>query len=221
MDGIEIYIKRDRLEEFEEIIKQNEERFNLIFEKEIYQKIFYLSVNDYLAIKEDGTPKLKGDFAKEVEFHKNKSNLIIPYALEKYFMENIPVEDTINNCKDLSMFYARANVNSNFYLEFIEKGKKPVKYNKIVRYFVSKKGGSLIKCKSEHCTTNAAERSEVVAGQKLTIINKIQHLTELDKEKILNTVDKDFYIQECEKIIFSIQYGMKITKINKLPSLFD
>lgn len=220
-DGIEIYIKRNKLEEFEEIIKQNEERFNLVFEKEIYQKIFYLSVNDYLAIKEDGTPKLKGDFAKEVEFHKNKSNRIIPYALEKYFMENIPVEDTINNCKDLSMFYARANVNSNFYLEFIEKGKKPIRYNKIVRYFVSKKGGSLIKCKSEHCTTNAAERSEVVAGQKLTIINKIQQLTELDKEKILNTVDKNFYIQECEKIIFSIQYGMKITKINKLPSLFD
>jgi hypothetical protein len=109
-------------------------------------------------------------------------------------------EEYINSNNNILDFCLRANINSNFYFQHGNN-----RYNKILRYYISKKGESLIKCKSETCKTNAALRTDMNVGCKTTILNKISN----DKEHLEN-INREWYIQECYKIIKSMELGKKI-----------
>ena len=63
-----------------------------------------VDVSTYIAVYEDGSIKHKSDFEIDKELHKNPSMRIVPIALEKYFVEGIPVEETIKNHKDIFDF---------------------------------------------------------------------------------------------------------------------
>lgn len=85
--------------------------------------------------------------------HKNKSHSIIPLAVYEYWVNNIPVEQTIKNHKNIYDFCAGVRAKktdkkgkSHFELHSIN-GSKLVKekLSKTVRYFISNKGKYLIK----------------------------------------------------------------------------
>ena len=58
-------------------------------------------VNNYIAVSDKGKIKRKGAFVtypqmlEEGSYHKSLSQAIVPEAIEKYFLNNIPVEETI------------------------------------------------------------------------------------------------------------------------------
>lgn len=170
-----------------------------------YKKMVFSTVNDYLAIKEDEKAdekvKLKGDFMKDFELHKNKSKRIIPIALEKYYVDGIPIEETIRNHKNIFDFCIRQKASKDFHYEGVTKHGKNI-YKKLIRYYISNKGEKLFKIKNPQCLTNAAPISQVEAGEWMSTVCNY-----LKKDTDISTLDinYDYYIQGAQDIINKIK----------------
>ena len=134
-DGVTIMIHKDKLSKMEEINKWWCALKGYELERTDYKKIIFSTVNDYIAVKTDGELKKKGDFLTDFELHKNKSARIVPIALEKYFINNIPIEKTILEHKNIFDFCIRRKASSDFHYEGInrKKNEKTV-YKKLIRY---------------------------------------------------------------------------------------
>jgi len=199
-DGVTIQVNKDKLDKMNEINSWWVTLTNYELERTDYSKIIFSTVNDYLAIKTDGEIKKKGDFLTDFELHKNKSARIVPLALEQYYVNNIPIEDTIKNHKNIYDFALRQKASSSFHYEGISNGKTTV-YNKLIRYYVSKTGEKLLKIKNADCTTNAAAISQVEAGEWLmTVCNKLY------KDHPLDNIHHNYYIEKALRIVNKIAY---------------
>lgn len=115
-DGMTVRIKRSDLPLFEHICKLWEKITKLELEHVDYQKMIIKDVNNYIAIKTDGTPKRKGaafiykEEPGELEMYKNFSNLVVPKALEAYFVKGIKPEDFIINHDNIYDFFKRTKL---------------------------------------------------------------------------------------------------------------
>ena len=181
-------------------------------ERTDYQKIIFSTVNDYLAIKTDGEIKKKGDFLTDFELHKNKSARIVPIALDNYYTKDIPVADTIQNHKNIYDFCLRQKASKDFHYEGLSNGKRTV-YNKLIRYYVSNKGEKLLKIKNPECQSNAADVSQVEAGE--WVMHVCNHLL---PDHPLDNINYAYYIERAEKIISKIQLEGKKRKVIVNPN---
>ena len=112
-DGILVYLHKSQEELYNKICKEwaedvgNTDIGELEFTE--YDFIAQLSVNDYIAKTMSGELKRKGSFLtyediKADMWHKNSSAMIIPFALQEYFVNNISPETTINDCNNIFEF---------------------------------------------------------------------------------------------------------------------
>jgi hypothetical protein len=213
-DGVTILVKKCYIDKMHEINKWWMELTSYELERTDYQKIVFSTVNDYIAIKTDGEIKKKGDFLTDFELHKNKSARIVPLALEQYFFSGIPVNHTISMHNNIFDFCLRQKASKDFHYEGINRktGEKNV-YNKLIRYYVSKTGEKLLKVKNEDCQTNAADVSQVEAGEWLcTVCNH------LPKDHPIDNINFDYYIERCNRIISKIQTGGKKRNVEINPN---
>jgi len=211
-DGVTIEVTLDKVDKMHEINKWWMELTSYELERTDYQKIIFSTVNDYLAIKTDGEIKKKGDFLTDFELHKNKSARVVPIALEQYFVNNIPVEETIRNHKNIYDFALRQKASKDFHYEGHTKDNKTI-YNKLIRYYVSNTGEKLLKVKNPECESNAADVSQVEAGEWLmTVCNK------LSKDHPLDNINHAYYIERAERIVHKIQLEGKKRKIIVNPN---
>ena len=208
-DGVTIKIHKDLMDKMFEINQWWCEVTQYELERADYQKIIFSTVNDYLAIKTDGDVKKKGDFLTDFELHKNKSARVCAIALENYFVNSVPIEQTIRNHSDIYDFCLRQKASKDFHYEGIDKasGNKTI-YNKLIRYYVSKGGEKLLKVKNESCDTNAADVSQVEAGE--WVMHVCNHLT---PDHPLDNINFDYYIERANKIVHKIQTEGKKRKV--------
>ena len=200
-DGVTILVKKASFNKMQEINKWWMDVTQYELERTDYQKIIFSTVNDYLAIKTDGDVKKKGDFLTDFELHKNKSARIVPIALEHFYVHGVPVEDTIKRHRNIFDFCLRQKASKDFHYEGIDRSTgKTTTYNKLIRYYVSKSGEKLLKVKNPDCTTNAADVSQVEAGEwVMHVCNHLQSTHPLDN------INYDYYIERANKIIHKIQ----------------
>lgn len=211
-DGVTIMVKNDLIDKMHEINKWWMDLTTYELEDTNYKKIIFSTVNDYLAIKTDGEIKKKGDFLTDFELHKNKSARIVPIALEHFFVNDVPVDTTIRNHTNIYDFCLRQKASSNFHYEGTQAGKVTV-YNKLIRYYVSKTGEKLMKIKNPDCDTNAADASQVEAGEwVMHVCNK------LSKDHPLDNINYDYYIEKANRIIEKIQFAGRKRKIIVNPN---
>jgi hypothetical protein len=211
-DGVTIQIDKNKIDKMHELNKWWMDLTTYELERTDYAKIIFSTVNDYLAIKTNGEIKKKGDFLTDFELHKNKSGRVIPMALEQYFVHNIPIADTITNHNNIYDFALRQKASKDFHYEGVAGTKRTV-YNKLIRYYVSNTGEKLLKIKNPECTTNAAEVSQVEAGEWLmTVCNK------LTKDHPLDNINHAYYIERAERIVHKIQLEGKKRKIIVNPN---
>jgi hypothetical protein len=210
-DGWDTIISISREEEFKAILTEWEKIIgNDIlgnFEYTEFKWIAQTSVNDYLALKLDGTTKEKGDFEIDKLLHKNSSMRIIPITLKEYFVNNIPVEETIKNHTNIYDFCIRKKASRDFHYEgtILSTGEKHI-YNKLIRYYVSNHGEKVYKIKNPSCTTNAAAKSQVEAGEwVMTICNYLPKTTQV-KDADINF---SYYIEKANNIIFKVEFQGK------------
>ena len=211
-DGVTILVKNASFDTMTAINKWWMELTSYELERTDYSKIIFSTVNDYLAIKTDGEIKKKGDFLTDFELHKNKSARIVPIALEQFFVNDVPVGDTIRNHTNIYDFCLRQKASKDFHYEGHSKETKTV-YNKLIRYYVSNTGEKLLKVKNENSDSTAVDVSQVEAGEWLmTVCN---HLT---PNHPLDNINHAYYIERAERIIHKIQLEGKKRKIIVNPN---
>jgi hypothetical protein len=202
-DGVTIRIKKSLIDKMYEINTWWEQLTRYELERTDYAKIIFSTVNDYIAVKTNGEVKKKGDFLTDFELHKNKSARVVPIALEQYFINNVPVCDTINKHSNIYDFAMRQRANRDFHFEGRSEGKTRV-YNKLIRFYVSNTGEKLLKVKKEDSASGAASVSQVEAGEwVMTVCN---HLT---ANHPLDNINHSYYIERAERIINKINYRGK------------
>ena len=196
-DGLSFKVLRSELDKVLEICQNWEKKTKLMLEYSYYKMMAIRDVSTYLAVYENGDIKHKNAFEIDKEIYKNPSMRIVPIALEKYFIDNIPVADTIKNHRDILDFCLMTRCTKQFdpYYHAIEKGQIiKRKLSKTVRYFASKKGGFLFKKE-----VNTGKLTGILIGQTITLFNK-----KYDVPFEEYNIDYSFYIKECNKIIEAI-----------------
>jgi hypothetical protein len=202
-DGVTIRIQKTHLDKMHEINAWWSQLTQYELERTDYAKIIFSTVNDYLAVKTDRGIKKKGDFLTDFELHKNKSGRIISIALEQYFINDVPVADTIVKHGNIYDFAMRQRANRDFHFEGKSEAGTRV-YNKLIRFYVSNTGEKLLKVKNENSTSGAPPISQVEAGEwVMTVCN---HLT---PNHPLDNINHSYYIERAEKIINKISYNGK------------
>lgn len=192
-DGIEVDVYDDA--KYEWICEEFVKKFGVKLEHVRYKKMFVRDVNSYLNIYDNGKIKQKNDFVEQPELHKNQSMPIVATAVRKYFVDNIPIEKTINECNDISMFLMGARAKTGkFYLQRIENNeviKEPLP--KHIRYYM---GGSGVLMKKDSNIKN------VHKGFTVTMFN--------DWVDPPYKLDKQFYIKQANKLVNSVLTQGKI-----------
>ena len=123
------------------ICKEWEKTTNLVLEYAYYSKMVITDVNNYIAVYTNGKYKCKGSFEFEnLPLHKNKSALIVRIALFNYFTEDIPIEDTIRNHKNIFDFCIGRRTKSDSRFFYLDKNANKYDLSKTIRYFISNKG---------------------------------------------------------------------------------
>jgi DNA polymerase elongation subunit (family B) len=212
-DGVTVRIKKTHLELMNKINEWWMELTTYELERTDYSKIIFSTVNDYIAVMTNGKIKKKGDFLTDFELHKNKSARIVPIALEEWFINGVPVEETIKHHTNIYDFAIRQKASRNFHYEGHSKERGVTIYNKLIRYYISRTGEKILKIKNPECETNAAAVSQVEAGEWLcTVCNY------LSKDHPLDNINHSYYIDKAERIINKIQLGGKTRKIVVIPN---
>lgn len=146
-DGFEVRIPREYEEAYNSVCKEWESLTKLELEFENYQKMIISDVNNYIAVYTNGKTKTKGKYEyKDIPLHKNKSHSIIPYAVYQYWVNGIPLEQTIREHKNIFDFCAGVKAKYS-----IERGQSSYelhrinyldldikKLSKTVRYYICK-----------------------------------------------------------------------------------
>lgn len=104
-DGVVSRCPRVKEDVMRQIVRRWEKCTGFVMERTDYRSLYSRDVNNYVAIKLDGTAKTKGAFA-EPGLQKNPTTQICVDAVVNLLVENEPLEDTIDFCDDIRKFVA-------------------------------------------------------------------------------------------------------------------
>ena len=210
-DGLFVLRPKNKEQEFQAICKGWEQLTKLTLEEDRFEAMYQFAINDYVAVKEGYSQtkdsrliKKKGLFIDEVHLGKGMQAMIIPEAINKYLVDNIPVETTVKNCKDIRKFITYQKVSRDYSVEY-----NGELIQRINRYYISTDGPWLYKCKVDN-TGEKEKRSnyiKLLTDSGVTIMNTIE-----DPTIIPDNINYRFYITAANKIISSFT--------NKQLSLF-
>lgn len=182
-DGLVIHCHRALQTHMEAIIKWWEDVCDYETEVANYRAIYSKDVNNYIAVKHDGTTKTKGRYA-DGGLHKNPEAEVSVHAVKQLLTKGIPVATTISECKDFTMFVTCRQVKGGAVKdgEFL---------GKIIRWYYS------TEVKGEIVYANT--------GNKVPRSDNARPAMTLPTE-FPGDIDFDWYITEAERILVDIGY---------------
>jgi hypothetical protein len=192
-DGISFKVNKKYVEQVYSICKRWEVFTKLNLESVQYSKMIISNVNNYIAIKTDGDVKRKGaSFIHkiapgELEWHKNFSALVVPKALEQYYLNNTSVEKFIYNHDNVYDFFKRTKINKADKL-FL-RNDTDVEIQRVSRYYIS---GSY--------KYNKTDKEFVVIGNGGSLIKEMLPLVQKETKKL--KLDYDRIIKKGENISY-------------------
>lgn len=145
-DGIVIKCPKVRHKEMEDIIVQWERDTGFQTEETSYRALYSRDVNNYIAIKPDGTTKNKGAYSNPwadkknlaLRLHKNPTNQICVEAAEAFLTKGVPILQTIRECKDIRKFVSVRTVKGGAVKDGQYLGKS------IRWYYATEQGGEMV-----------------------------------------------------------------------------
>ena len=195
-DGLMYEVDVSELPLVDKICKEWEQTTRFELEIDDISEVWIKDVNNLLLIKTNGDVKTVGGYLNygisvKGAWAINNNMTIVKKALIKYFTENVPVEQTINNCNDIFEFQiiAKAGVKYNETYHLVDGEKKPVQKVNRIYATVEERYGKIYKVKAENDMT-----SKIESLPEHCIIDNDNQLT-IDK------VDKTFYIELAKKRI--------------------
>ena len=148
-DGIFFVVKKKDIPELKRRIGEWEKRTHLVMEYDEFMKFVSKDVNNYVAVRPDGSYHAKGAYVKEL----NPLDYDLPIvneAVKNYLLYNKPVEITIGQCNDFIEFQKIVKLSSKYSWVEHEQTAGNIRYdNKAYRVFASSdpNDGRLLKCK--------------------------------------------------------------------------
>lgn len=147
-DGLTVKVHKKYVEQMKSICKRWENLTQLELENVKYSKMIIKDVNNYIAVKEEGGVKRKGaafihkKAPGELELHKNFSMLVVPKALEEYFINGTDPEQYIKNHDNIHDFFKRTKINKSdilHYRVYDENNEVSIsdEVQRVTRYYVS------------------------------------------------------------------------------------
>jgi hypothetical protein len=213
-DGLTMLIPKNQVDNYYNICNKWMKLTKLQLEYAEYSKMIINDVNNYIAVYTNGKIKTKGKYEyKNIPLHKNKSHSIIPKAVHDYWVYNTPVETTIKNHTNIFNFCAgvkskKSEQKGNAHYEMWKVIKGQIvkeKLSKTVRYFISKKGGTLIKFYEtgdfEQVEAPVTNGKQIIKDWKITYFNKSYKLDNFEDYDI----DYSYYISKAKKWINDIE----------------
>lgn len=165
----------------------------------VFDKMVEYDENEKINYYDYKDVKLKGCFEIDKELNKDPGMRIVPIALKEYFINKVPIYNTITNHDDILDFCLELKVSkdwSTIYKFIDENGMINEKtLGRITRYYVSGNSSTLIKQNNEDDRTN-----QVAKGYGFVIFNKY------NKQNIEDyKINYNYYIHEAYKIINKIE----------------
>lgn len=194
-DGVVCRIPKECMDEYYEVAHNWEKVTGLELEFTEYKKYVRRDVNSYITEKTDGHTKEKGAFLKEVDLKKSYHMPIVAKALHAYFINGVPVRKTLEDCKDIMEFCISQKSGKNFSIE-LHSGKKVEHLQKTNRFFITTKGGALLK-KADFSN----KKIGLYVGRLVHILNDYNPDIPFDDYH----VDLSFYEKEVMKIVNEIE----------------
>ena len=210
-DGLFLICKKNKYEEYQKVCKEWEKLTKLELEEDHFEAMYQYAINDYIAVKEGYHKtkdkkliKTKGMFITEVLLGKGLSPKIIPEAIINYFVDNIPVEETIKNCKDIRKFLKAEKTGKQWTVEYNDKIQQ-----RINRFYVSNNGYYLWKFKTD---SGVKEYQNMLKGYAVTLHNTFYSDEDLQWKyaqgetfESIYDINYNYYISQCKKIINDIK----------------
>lgn len=227
-DGLTIRCKKEYDPLVDEICEEWEKLTKLNLEHAYYSQMVIKDVNNYLAVKEDGEVKRKGAAfiykrqPGELELHKNFSALIVPRALEAYFVDGVLPEDFIRQHDDVYDFFLRTKIDRTSRLELRDYDEEEnisdsVVGQNISRYLITGKylknketkrfektgqGKTLIKIMPPLKGKPGEREFNEQAGWLCTVVNTLPN----NLNSLKQIIDYDYYVEKTYDIIEMITY---------------
>lgn len=199
-DGLFVLRKKKDEQKFKNACKWWENLTKLELEEDRFERFYQFAINDYLGVlegyKDSKNPKLlkkKGLFIDSVTLGKGMQPMIIPKAINANLADNIPVEETIRNCKDINEFITYQKVDKKFTVQYMDKF-----ITHINRYYVSTNGGYLYKCEVEG--NKIVKFANMLTASGVTLCNDITAIKEFPKN-----INYKYYIKEANKILAKLK----------------
>lgn len=206
-DGIEVKLHYDNLKRLRTIIKNWEKLTNIVLEEDIYRHLWIRDVNNYIAVFANESIYTKGAYEwYEKAVHKDQSMLVVPRAVQEYFVNGTPIAETLRASTDIYEFCLsmRSAKGANFFMQTIatdENGNHEVfeqKLQRTNRFVVVNNGGMLIKRFAD------GRETRIRSPYKMQVYNII--INEVDTP-LTAEVNYAFYELECYKLIQGIEFS--------------
>ena len=194
-DGILIWCAKNQKNKYSEIIKHWEQETGFTTEETKYEAIYSRDVNAYLAVKDKKSFKGKNDYydpwrgksGKDQywKFQKNPTTQICIEAIENLIGQQIPIEQTIKGCTDITKFVVIKNVTGGAHKDGHYLGK-------VVRWIYGK---------NVYGTINYIKNNNKVPDSEGAL-----PLMDLPIEFSKSLIDYEWYIKRTIKMLEEINY---------------
>lgn len=147
-DGIFIKINRSDVPELKRRVEEWEKRTGLKMSYDEFTAMYAKDVNNYIAVRADGTYHSKGAYVKELN-DLDYDLPIVNEAVKNYMLYGWSVEDTVFGCTEFRKFQKIVKLSNKYKWVEHEHGRRTIKYdNKAYRIFASNdnRDGRLLKC---------------------------------------------------------------------------
>lgn len=196
-DGFEIYIERDKIDLANDIVSRWEKVTGLEMEQVIYKAMYIRDVNNYLAVYDNGKVKCKGAYVHsydDLAWHQDHSSLIVPKAVYEYMINDVPVSETLNSCKNPYDFMLSIKVPRSNRLVLADDEGNEESIQNISRFYPCKDGRNMIKYMPPLEGKTEERANSILSKYKVAICNDVN---DFDFEK----VDYSYYYKACEDLL--------------------
>lgn len=208
-DGIMVECDKKDYKKLNDICDEWQQRTGFELEEDTVIKIVQKDVNNYIEVQQGGKPKAKGGYlvkgvSTKGAFNVNNNCVIVATALKEYFLNDIPVEETINDCDDIFQFQMIAKAGAKYKEAYHLVNGMKVPVQKVNRVYATsdERYGKLYKVKAE----DSSEAKIDSLPEHCFIDN--------NNELSIEQIDRDFYIAMAKKRINDFK-GIKPEKKGK------
>jgi len=212
-DGVLIRLPKSKRRFLDNIVNQWMKLTNLKLDYDFFQSIFQRDVNNYMGVYMDGSIKYKGifdfEYAKNGDWHKNFSALIVPKALKAYYVDGIEPEEFMENHDNVYDFFLRTKYNRNTKLlqRTVRNNEitNEVELQRITRYYVAKNGYIFTKVMpplkgKEH------KGNREFAVESGYLCREVNNLRNVNFKELFENIDFEYYKSKIYDVISTVGY---------------